>query len=398
MDKTTQIRGIINNNRNRIAFVVGNGINRRFFKNDIPLWNDLIKNLAASILPKGQDAPNGISLTELFDLIELDATSYDGIIKEFVEYSKNNNINRYDGLSRTNSVDFDKVLEIVNSSYNSNNAVNHISQSKSLESFQKIYTEFIKGCRKWCMRNRDDYETLTDDQCVGHFMDVASNPVKIKMLKNIIKNEVVQTFSRKLKDPDLTSLMTYFRDLKTPILTTNFDVLMSQSLGLLRYNMGKSFTDFYPWSVYFSNKELEYPTSGFGIWHVNGIVEYPRSIKLGVSDYMGNVERARKMLQSHDFNEFFNGKNQTNWAGYNTWLHIIFNKDLFVFGLKLDKDEVFLRWLLIQRAKYSQMYNKGLRGWFVDYNISKATRFFLEHIGFEVINIRKHDTLYNALN
>ena len=127
------------------------------------------------------------------------------------------------------------------------------------------------------------------------------------------------------------------------------------------------------------------------------MVEYPRSIKLGISDYMGNVERVRKTLLSHDFNDFFNGIDQTNWSGYYTWLHIIFSKNLFIFGLKLDKDEVFLRWLLIQRAKYSQLYNKGLKGWFVDYNISKATRFFLEHIGFEVINIKKYDTLYNAL-
>ena len=102
------------------------------------------------------------------------------------------------------------------------------------------------------------------------------------------------------------------------------------------------------------------------------------------------------MLLSHNFNEFFDGMNQTNWSGYYTWLHAFFNKDLFIFGLKLNKDEVFLRWLLIQRAKYSQMYNLKRKGWFVDRNISKETVFFLEQLGFEVVNIKKYDTLYNA--
>ena len=76
---------------------------------------------------------------------------------------------------------------------------------------------------------------------------------------------------------------------------------------------------------------------------------------------MGCVERARKMIQSNGFNELFDGKNQYNWIGGNTWLHVIFNKDLFIFGLSLEENEVFLRWLLIQRAKYSQMYNIRLK-------------------------------------
>ena len=82
------------------------------------------------------------------------------------------------------------------------------------------------------------------------------------------------------------------------------------------------------------------------------------------------------MLLSHDFNEFFNGMNQSNWSGYYTWLHAFFNKDLFIFGLKLNNDEVFLRWLLIQRAKYSQLYNKGLKaGWILSVAAVSKTDF-----------------------
>lgn len=399
MDKKSQIRDIIQSNKESIAFIIGNGINQRFFKGHIPLWGELIKSLSEDFLSKGLDAPDDISFTELFDLVELSAVSNHGPIRELIEYLKDNNIGKYKNLLDIYTIDFENTLQIANTPNDGNKAVSHVLESKSLESFKKTHSEYITGCRKWCMSNRDDSESLTDGQCVEYFMEMASNPIKIKMMKNTVKRTVARTFAQELTNSDLTKLMNYFQSLDVPVLTTNFDTLMSQSLHLFKHKkMGTSFTDFYPWNVYFSDTELENPASGFGIWHINGMVEYPRSIKLGISDYMGNVERARNMLLSHDFNEFFNGMNQTNWSGYYTWLHAFFNKDLFVFGLKLNKDEVFLRWLLIQRAKYSQLYNKGLKGWFVDYNISKSTRFFLEHIGFEVISIKEYDTLYNALN
>ena len=75
---------------------------------------------------------------------------------------------------------------------------------------------------------------------------------------------------------------------------------------------------------------------------------------------------------------------------------MIFNKDLFIFGLALEENEVFLRWLLIQRAKYSQMYDKRLKGWYIDNNISPGKKFFLEQLGFEVIEIRDFNNLYQC--
>lgn len=388
MDTTARLKEIIRENSNNIAFIIGNGINRRFFRDKVLLWDELIKKLSYGFLSDGSSTPD-ISLTELFDLIELDATSDHGIINEFVEYTKTNKVDSHTALSRSKSVHFEEIQRMVNRPTNNVNPI-------SYESFKKMYLEYLKGCRKWCMNNRDDGESLTDSQCVEYFMDYAKNPNKIRVMKNIVKNTVAQEYTLNLRDSDLTKLIIFFKYLGTPVLTTNYDSILSQSLNLFKYKMGKSFTAFYPWNTYYSDKELEYPTSNFGIWHINGIVEYPQSIKLGISDYMGNVERARKMLQSHDFNEFFNGKNQNNWAGYNTWLHIFFNKNLFIFGLKLETDEVFIRWLLIQRAKYSQMYNKNLGGWFIDKGISDGNKFFLRKVGFNIIEIQNFDELYNS--
>ena len=388
MNTTTQLKEIIRKDSNNIAFVIGNGINQRFFLGKVPLWGKLIKKLSSIFLSEGLNTPD-ISLTELFDLIELDATSYHGIINEFVEYTKLNEVDLHTALSHSKSVQLEEIQRMANSSVSNVNPI-------PSESFRKLYSEYLNGCRKWCMNNRGDGKILTDNQCLEYFMDYSTNPTKIRMVKNMVKKEVAQTYTLKLSDSGLNTMMFYFRNLGFPVLTTNYDSILSQSLNLSKYKMGKSFTAFYPWNIYYSDKELEHPTSDFGIWHINGMVEYPQSIKLGISDYMGNVERARKMLHSHDFNEFFNGKNQNNWVGYNTWLHIFFNKNLFIFGLKLETDEVFLRWLLIQRAKYSQMYNKKIKGWFVDKEISDGNKYFLKKVGFDVIEIQNYNELYNA--
>ena len=82
-----------------------------------------------------------------------------------------------------------------------------------------------------------------------------------------------------------------------PILTSNFDDLMPSSMNLdFRKMNAPHFTDFYPWSCYYSNKDLRIPTEGFGVWHINGMIKYPRSIRLGLSQFMGNVERTRRLI------------------------------------------------------------------------------------------------------
>ena len=149
--------------------------------------------------------------------------------------------------------------------------------------------------------------------------------------------------------------------------------------------------------MYYSDREIDNPLNGFAVWHINGTCKYPRSIRLGLSDYMGSVERARKMIQGNSLEECFAGKNKSYWNGYNTWFHIIFNKSLFIFGLGLEENEVFLRWVLIQRTKYCKMYHKSHNGWYIGKDINEGKRFFLEQLGFKVIDIPDYNTLYQAL-
>ena len=65
MDTTVRLKEIIRKNSNNIAFIIGNGINLQFYKNNIFSWDKMLEELSNIYL---KDAPKNIkdfSLTEL---------------------------------------------------------------------------------------------------------------------------------------------------------------------------------------------------------------------------------------------------------------------------------------------------------------------------------------------
>jgi hypothetical protein len=186
-----------------------------------------------------------------------------------------------------------------------------------------------------------------------------------------------------------------------PILTTNFDEVLSEAANarLLRPDV-KGFTDWYPWDSRYALELLDDPCDGFGIWHINGIAKYSRSIRLGLTHYMGSVQRTRDWLHRGD-GRLFEAKDRVRWAGRRTWAHLIFNKPLLIFGLGLRENEVFLRWLLIERARYFNKFEDRRKpAWYV-YNdnptdvTQKGQHFFLEKIGIRCIKARDYDAIYD---
>lgn len=294
---TQQIKDIISRNQQDIAFVIGNGINRYPNNPNALSWDDLLIQLWEKVsLQTLTRRPNGISLTEFYDILELE-----------------------------NSHDIN---------------------------LQKEVTELMKD---WQPLNH--HKIITD---------------KIRLLD-------------------------------APILTTNFEETFSKTFDykLLRTEQDK-FTDFYPWTTYHGERELEIPTDGFGVWYINGMINYHRSIRLGLSHYMGSVERARGMLHKGNDERLFSGKNSNYWKGHKTWLHIVFNKSLFVFGLGLEENETFLRWILIERIKYFKKFpNRKHKGWYITDRNSNLTnpgkRFFLERVGFEVIVVDSYQDIYENI-
>ncbi len=196
------------------------------------------------------------------------------------------------------------------------------------------------------------------------------------------------------------NIVQWAKDKKCPILTTNFENTLSDALGLkLQRLKAYTFTDFYPWGSYYAAKPISDTANEFAIWHINGMQHYKRSIRLGLSDYMGSVERVRPMLHKSG-NRLFSKADFSKWPGRHTWLNPIFQNDLFIFGLGLEVTEVFLRWLLIERAKFFKKFPNQRREAFFIYcnesSLQAGQQLFLGSVGIKPIQVTSYDEIYVA--
>lgn len=187
---------------------------------------------------------------------------------------------------------------------------------------------------------------------------------------------------------------------RRPILTTNFEHTLAEAGSCsLQRTTSSGFTDYYPWETYFGNETLDDPAEGFGIWHINGMQHYHRSIRLGLSHYMGSVERARGWLHKGNERRLFSGKNERFWAGAASWLHVVFNCPLLIFGLTLDENEVFFRWLLIERARYFKKFpSREKPAWYIytgrPNKLGKT--FFLKGVGVMPLQVEDYSDIYGV--
>lgn len=218
-----------------------------------------------------------------------------------------------------------------------------------------------------------------------------------------LQKEVVAKMKDWWPDEKQNLILNKIQALNAPLLTTNFDDLIPKSMKLSFHKFPNvPFTDYYPWSCYYSDRGLANPLDRFGVWYLNGVLKYHRSIKLGLSQYMGNVNKARTLIPGRP-NISLAGNDPAIWPGCQTWLHILFNKSLFIVGLGLDESEIFIRWLLIERAKYFRRFpENGHKGWFVmktarDRRQEAGKQFFLNSVGFEVIETDDYTTLYETI-
>ena len=187
----------------------------------------------------------------------------------------------------------------------------------------------------------------------------------------------------------------------TPILTSNFDTLLSDSCGATLHRMSSTgFTSYYPWSSYYSTQEIQDIQSEFAIWHMHGMLQYRQSIRLGLSHYMGSVHRLRSWLYRGRRDRLFASMYMLDqWKGGNTWLQAFFGNDLLFIGISLDQVEVFLRWCLIERKKLYQKFPKLKRkAWFVYKGTldENGKAFFLRTIGVEPVRVDSYEEMYES--
>lgn len=242
------------------------------------------------------------------------------------------------------------------------------------------------------------------------------NIMELHSKRSTLEEEVIR-FYREWKPNDFhhklaTSLA---NDWNVPVMTTNFDLNLHcleepYKRHVLHYKnpfdrKARGFANMkgYNWASYYglscpvNGDEINYGSffNQFSLWHINGSVDYKHNIKLGLTQYIAQCQKARSYINRSQYFDDFKGKDQLYWAGINTWLHLIFNKSLCIIGLNMGVDEVFLRWLLIER-KFHFGAGRTHNGWFVDKKIDDSKKRFLNEIGFEAIEM-DFDDIYENL-
>lgn len=157
----------------------------------------------------------------------------------------------------------------------------------------------------------------------------------------------------------------------------------------------------YPWDTRFAHALHDDPCAAFGVWHINGMACHPNSIRLGLSHYVGLAHHARAWMQARKTG-IFKSDGLSSWTGRHTWLQIILKRPLLVFGLGLREDEVFLRWLLIERARYFARFPELRQGaWYIYRHDPKDTAqqghlLFLKSVGFTCVPVGMHNEIYDC--
>lgn len=268
----------------------------------------------------------------------------------------------------------------------------------------------------------NDYVKILNENSISYpeFFDMVDLSRREPTINLELKRKLTEGISNWRPREFHSNWVSKFQEIDRPILTTNFDYLLEKSAiniskFILEHSKDNRFrplsfkTDpkrreynyYYPWRSYYSNKEIKDCLNEFAIWHIHGFCDYEKSIRMGLSDYMGIVEKARKVVYKSRGNPFNDNKNYHNWIGRNTWLDIFFNNNLLIVGLGLDVQEVSLRWLLIVREK---LFNKrGIRKktWYLlneEYDVMlKGKELLFNKLNIEIIRASASKDIYENL-
>ncbi len=94
------------------------------------------------------------------------------------------------------------------------------------------------------------------------------------------------------------------------------------------------------------------------IWHIHGEISFPNSILVGNEHYGGNLQHIRNYIVQGSSIEYKKFKSPSlvslikeKKVKNNSWLDLMFLRDVHIIGLTLDFTELDLWWLLTYRAR-----------------------------------------------
>lgn len=362
------------------AILLGNGINN--FAEIGCSWLTLLQQLYEHFLPDTpfKGVPKGITYTEFFDALEISILEQTKVFepKNFKPIDFN-----FDS-TRANEI----FKEIQNFSLKESFKIDAHNVTDTLETFKK--------------------ESLKFNENGGTSLLLALSTLGDK-LKNAVNSDLIRYICQTMSKWNFSEIHSRFANFaqtyNIPILTTNYDNLLAKSINAHYFNFGNNVDEALPISSCYTTQSSP-DINKFAIWHPNGMLRYPKSILIGLSHYMRNLEAIRNIIvpsnkfKAELFEKIIFEPNTIN----NTWINHIFFKELFIVGLSLDTDEVLLRWLLLERAKLFSLYPIMHKdGWYIvtkrDYHrLTLGKKFFLKSIGFNIIVMENYQAMYNAFS
>ncbi|RIJ20547.1 hypothetical protein D1224_15670 [Henriciella barbarensis] len=185
---------------------------------------------------------------------------------------------------------------------------------------------------------------------------------------------------------------------QTPILSMNFDALLGEASGLEFFGVDEN-VYVYPFRAHFAYNQVKNVRRNFAVWHPHGFIRYKQSIRLGLVDYMGSVSRIESWIKNRRaLHNYVEGKSET-WPGQRSWLEAFFFNPMAVIGFGFHKDETFMRWLFLERARLHRKYPDIKRPlWYVARDSERLRhRFpFLKALGMAVVRVGSHRDIYES--
>ena len=120
---------------------------------------------------------------------------------------------------------------------------------------------------------------------------------------------------------------------------------------------------------------------------MHGSIDKWQSIILSLTRYIGAIHKTSELLKTES-------PQSSDWIGATTWLKLFFTKPLIIVGLALDPQELFLRWLLLQRASINEQ-NYQLPSFYLERESSSplaGKNNFLKFVG---VNVCKMGNVYD---
>ena len=196
----------------------------------------------------------------------------------------------------------------------------------------------------WNIANTDGRKSLFSPEHKPLLSSLETfNAIQLKSEHTIFSDKIVPEIKKiKFKADKNPSLLKFAEKNNVDILTTNFDMNIERYLWNCNYEKLKfSHGGFYPWRKYYSAADFcSQSDSKTRVWHIHGDITQNRSILFSMTRYMRAARKAAGLL---------NDDKNDHSALKQTWMWEFFSRPLIIAGLALSEQEIFLRWLLLER-------------------------------------------------